>query len=125
MPQYLAEVTPEHLAEAVLSIRLDSIGQPKRNLLLQNYPNPFNPETWIPYHLASVADVKISIYDINGVLVRRLDVGYQQAGFYMGRTQAAYWDGRNQWGEFVVSGVYFYQLQAGEYSATRKMVILK
>ncbi len=122
---FTAEVTPEHLADAVLSLRLERIGQPKRNLLLQNYPNPFNPETWIPYHLASVADVKISIYDINGVLVRRLDVGYQQAGFYTGRTQAAYWDGRNQWGEFVVSGVYFYQLSAGDYSAVRKMVILK
>ena len=99
--------------------------RPDTTELLPNYPNPFNPETWIPYHLAHAADVTLTIYDTQGVLVRQLDLGYQQAGYYTDRTRAAYWDGRNRLGESVASGVYFYQLQAGEFSATRKLVILK
>ena len=98
---------------------------PAETELLSNYPNPFNPETWIPYRLASEADVLLSIYDINGVLVRELDIGYQQAGYYTDKSRTAYWDGRNEWGESVASGVYFYQLRAGDYSQMRKMVILK
>ena len=82
--------------------------------LLPNYPNPFNPETWIPYQLASAADVKLTIYDMKGELVRRLDLGYQPAGYYTDRAKAAYWDGRNESGESVASGIYFYQLRAGE-----------
>ena len=93
--------------------------------LLANYPNPFNPETWIPYHLAQPANVTLTIYDTTGALVRRLDLGHQSAGYYTDKTQAAYWDGRNNLGETVGSGVYFYQLQAGDFSATRKLVILK
>lgn len=99
--------------------------QPHATELLPNYPNPFNPETWIPYHLAHPADVTLTIYDAEGVIVRRLDLEYQQAGYYTDKTQAAYWDGRNNSGEIVGSGVYFYQLQAGDFSATRKLVILK
>ncbi len=98
---------------------------PAETALLHNYPNPFNPETWIPYQLAHAADVTLTIYDTQGVLVRQLDLGYQQAGYYTNRTRAAYWDGRNRLGESVGSGVYFYQLQAGDYSTIRKMVILK
>ena len=98
---------------------------PKETILLANYPNPFNPETWIPYQLANDSDVSLSIYDINGALVRELDLGHQQAGYYTERTKAAYWDGRNEWGEQVASGVYFYYLQAGDYSQMRKLVILK
>ena len=98
---------------------------PKETTLLANYPNPFNPETWIPYHLAHDADVKFTIYDTQGEVVRRLDLGYQQAGYYTDRSQAVYWDGRNTQGEPVASGVYFYHLSAGDYSAMRKMVILK
>ena len=120
-----AIVTPENLADAVLSIRLDSIGQPTQNQLLQNFPNPFNPETWIPYHIAEAADVQLTIYGTQGAVVRQFDLGHQQAGYYTDRTKAAYWDGRNQLGEMVGSGVYFYQLKAGDYSATRKLVILK
>ena len=101
------------------------LGEIKRTALLQNFPNPFNPETWIPYRLATDADVSLSIYDLNGAVVRELDLGHQQAGYYTDRSQAAYWDGRNAVGEQVGSGVYFYQLSAGEYSATRRMVILK
>ena len=98
---------------------------PEETVLLHNYPNPFNPETWIPYQLAHAADVTLTIYDTKGVLVRQLDLGYQGAGYYTNRTRAAYWDGRNHLGESVGSGVYFYQLRAGDYSTLRKMVILK
>ena len=98
---------------------------PEETVLLANYPNPFNPETWIPYRLSTDADVKLTIYDTQGVVVRQLALGLQQAGFYTNRTKAAYWDGRNAVGEGVASGVYFYQLRAGDYSAIRKMLILK
>ena len=98
---------------------------PKETALLPNYPNPFNPETWIPYHLAHDADVSLTIYDIDGVVVRQLDLGHWSAGYYTDRAKAAYWDGRNGWGESVASGVYFYQFSAGDYSAMRKLVILK
>ncbi|MBI1924631.1 T9SS type A sorting domain-containing protein [Candidatus Poribacteria bacterium] len=93
--------------------------------LLPNYPNPFNPETWIPYQLARPAAVSLSIYDTHGRRIRVLDLGQQGAGFYIEPAQAAYWDGRNAWGESVASGVYFYQLKAGDFTATRRMVILK
>ena len=98
---------------------------PEETALLANYPNPFNPETWIPYQLAHAADVTLTIYDTKGVLVRQLDLGHQQAGYYTNKTRAAYWDGRNHLGELVGSGVYFYHLRAGDYSTIRKMVILK
>ena len=98
---------------------------PKETALLHNYPNPFNPETWIPYRLAHAADVQITIYNTRGTVVRRLDLGHQSAGFYTARAQAAHWDGRNRHGELVASGVYFYQLRAGDYTALRRMVILK
>ena len=98
---------------------------PAETALLHNYPNPFNPETWIPYQLAHAADVTLTIYDTQGILVRQLDLGHQQAGYYTNRTRAAHWDGRNHLGEAVGSGVYFYHLHAGDYSAIQKMVILK
>ena len=98
---------------------------PEETALLHNYPNPFNPETWIPYQLAEEADVTLMIYDMNGQLVRQLAVGHQAAGMYQSRSRAAYWDGRNQLGESVASGLYFYTLTAGEFSATRRMLILK
>ena len=98
---------------------------PKVTVLLPNFPNPFNPETWIPYQLNKPSEVSISIYDIQGKVVRKLDLGYQVAGYYLDRTRAAHWDGRNAVGERVANGVYFYQLQAGEYSYIRKMLIMK
>ena len=119
------KVTPESIANAVLSIRLDSIGQPKQNQLLQNYPNPFNPETWIPYQLSEDSSVSLSIYDTTGKLVRTLPLGYQSAGFYNSRGRAAYWDGRNAFGEHVASGIYFYQLTTPSFHQTRRLVILK
>ncbi|RKU10466.1 hypothetical protein C6503_19775 [Candidatus Poribacteria bacterium] len=108
----------------VLETLLHSV-RPEQTLLLPNYPNPFNPETWIPYQLANASDVLITIYDTKGTVARTLALGHQAAGYYANRNRAAYWDGRNSLGENVASGVYFYQLQAGEISSMRKMVILK
>ena len=98
---------------------------PRETELLANYPNPFNPETWIPYRLAEDAFVTLTIYDLSGKIVRNLDVGHRIASAYESRSKAIYWDGRNDVGEQVASGVYFYTLTAGDYSATRRMVILK
>jgi hypothetical protein len=93
--------------------------------LAANFPNPFNPETWIPYQLAADADVTLTIHALDGQLVRHLVLGYQIAGTYYSRSRAAYWDGKNDFGETVASGVYFYTLTAGDFSATRKMLIRK
>ena len=98
---------------------------PEKTALHRNYPNPFNPETWIPYQLAAPAEVALTIYNMNGQLVRRLAVGHQAAGIYQSRSRAVYWDGRNQLGESVASGLYFYTLTADNFTATRRMVILK
>ena len=119
------KVTPENLANAVLSVRLDSIGKPGQNQLLQNYPNPFNPETWIPYQLSEDSPVSVSIYDTTGKLIRTLSLGFQSAGFYNSHGRAAYWDGRNELGERVASGIYFYQLTTPSFHHTRRLVILK
>ena len=109
-----------------LMVLLDSeLNILKDTVLEQNYPNPFNPETWIPYQLSHPADVSIQIYDSSGRLVRTLAVGLKAAGTYMTRSRAAYWDGKNEMGERVAGGVYFYTLQTPEFSATRRMVILK
>ena len=104
---------------------LASLIVPQETALHANYPNPFNPETWIPYQLAAPAEVTLTIYDMNGGTVRRLEMGHQPAGLYQSRSRALYWDGRNQGGESVASGVYFYTLKAGEFTATRKMLIRK
>ena len=98
---------------------------PKETALLANFPNPFNPETWIPYHLAKDVDVTLHIYAVNGTLVRTLALGHQPAGRYQNRSRAAYWDGKNAIGEPVASGLYFYTLTAGDFTATRKMLIRK
>ena len=86
---------------------------------------PVNPETWIPYQLATAADVTLTIYSVDGTVVRALSLGHQPAGMYQTRSRAAYWDVRNNLGEPVASGVYSFTLTAGEFTATRKMLILK
>ena len=98
---------------------------PEETALLRNYPNPFNPETWIPYQLAKSAEVTLTIYDMNGEMVRHLAVGHQAAGMYQSRSRAVYWDGRNQLGESVASGLYFYTLTADNFTGTRRMMIVK
>ena len=106
-------------------LQLSLLGAVKKDALLPNYPNPFNPETWIPYRLASAASVQIHIYDLMGRQVHTLDLGQQPAGAYLSRNRAAYWDGRNVLGERVATGVYFYQLETDNFTATRRMVIVK
>ena len=98
---------------------------PKEMVLLPNFPNPFNPETWIPYQLAEPAEVTLHIYGVDGRWIQTLALGHQPAGIYQSRSRAAYWDGRNEIGESVASGLYFYTLTADDFTATRKMVILK
>ncbi len=98
---------------------------PKMTTLLPNYPNPFNPETWIPYQLSEPSDVTIRIYSSNGQLIRNISLGHQQPGLYHSRSRAAHWDGKNELGEPVASGMYFYEFTAGKFSATRQMVIQK
>ena len=98
---------------------------PEKTALLTNYPNPFNPETWIPYHLSESAEVAVRIYSVSGTLVRTLHLGHQPAGIYQSRSRAAYWDGKNEFGESVASGIYFYTLTSGDFTATRKMLIMK
>ena len=98
---------------------------PEKTELLANYPNPFNPETWIPYHLAKPAKVALTIYSVDGKVVRHLDLGHQAAGYYHSKSRAAYWDGRNSVGERVATGIYFYTLTTDDFAATGKMLILK
>ena len=106
-------------------LALIMLGGVKRNALLQNFPNPFNPETWVPYTLADDAAVEVRIYDVQGRLIRQLNIGQQRAGRYLNKQAAAYWDGRDQSGVSVASGVYFYTLEADAFSETRRMVIRK
>ena len=129
-------VTAEDVRQSLIQLEaLVAYEIPAETELLRNYPNPFNPETWIPYRLAEDAFVTLTIYDLSGRVVRTLDVGHQVAAVYESRSKAVYWDGRNEVGERVASGLYFYHLSAGrsglsvphrsDYSATRKMLILK
>ncbi len=98
---------------------------PQRSALLQNFPNPFNPDTWIPYQLKEGREITIQIFSASGNLIRELNLGYKPAGLYISHDRAAYWDGRNEAGERVASGVYFYTIQAGEFTATKKMILIK
>jgi hypothetical protein len=118
-------VPSEAIHQAFLPLTLKNVEIPRQSLLLQNYPNPFNPETLIPYQIRQPAEVVIRIYNAQGRIVRTLDLGWRTAGFYLGSTRAAYWDGHNNAGEKVASGIYFYQLQAGDFSSTRRMLVLK
>jgi hypothetical protein len=107
---------------------LQSVLPPKQTQLLANYPNPFNPETWIPFELCQGGEVKLTIYDSTGSVVRRIDRGYLISGRYVGPEDAVYWNGQTETGEIVSSGTYFYRLEVGStstFSETRKMVILK
>ena len=110
--------------DALAAPLLDTV-IPTETVLLSNYPNPFNPETWIPYQLAEASDVKVSIHAVDGRLIRTLALGHQPAGLYQRKSRAAYWNGRNEFGELVASGLYFYTLTAGDFTVTRKMLIQK
>ena len=129
--QWLSQAQGLHLTDATFQRGIRFLEQlltvltPQETRLLPNYPNPFNPETWMPYQLAAPSDVSISIYTADGLLVRTLALGHLAAGIYQSRSRAAYWDGKNASGEPVASGVYFYTLTAGDFTATRKMLIRK
>jgi hypothetical protein len=99
--------------------------RPRQSALLQNFPNPFNPETWIPYQLAENSPVTIKIYSSTGQLIKTMDLGHKRAGAYVTKDAAAYWDGRNEAGEYAASGVYFYSIQAGDFMATKKMTVFE
>ncbi len=111
--------------EQLLRVVLQQAARPQETALLANYPNPFNPETWIPYQLAKPAEVTVSIHSADGKLVRTLALGQLPAGVYQDKDRAIYWDSKNEQGESVASGVYFYTLKAGDFSATKKMLIRK
>ena len=117
--------SPAAMRTLIYLQQLIATARPEKTQLLANYPNPFNPETWIPYELATDTNVKITIYNTQGVVIRTLELGQQSAGYYTGRDRAAYWDGRNALGEQVASGIYFYQFETDDMSTMRKMVILK
>ena len=129
--QWLSEAEQFNLTDATAQQGILYLEQllaaltPKETALLPNYPNPFNPETWIPYQLAEATEITLTIYAVDGSLVRTLALGHQPIGIYQGKNRAAYWDGRNALGEPVASGVYFYTLKAGYFTATRKMLIRK
>ena len=129
--QWIADARSLEVKEVIMKRGVAMLEQllaslaPRKTELLANYPNPFNPETWIPYRLAEDAFVTLTIYDGSGHVIRKLDVGHRSAATYENRSEAIYWDGKNGLGEPVASGVYFYTLTAGDYSATRKMLILK
>ena len=106
-------------------LAVTTFGGIKRSALFQNFPNPFNPETWMPYRLETDAPVTFHIYDVQGQLIRKLNLGVQKAGSHLNRDSAAYWDGQDQIGQTVSSGIYFYALQAETFRATRRMLILK
>ena len=106
--------------KAILPERL-----PTRTQLLSNYPNPFNPETWIPFKLAQDSTVTAKIYDVTGKQIRMIELDHLSAGNYVESSKAIYWDGRTEDGEQVSSGTYFYQTEAGDYTETRKILILK
>jgi hypothetical protein len=112
-----------HLLPSQDLVRSQTI--PQKPMLYQNYPNPFNPETWIPYQLSQSADVNIIIYNAAGQVVRKLELTQQPAGLYLDKDKAAYWNGKNQSGERVASGIYFYTIRAGDFTATQKMILLK
>ena len=122
-----ADADPAGIAalEQLLAALTRAETPPEKTVLLANYPNPFNPETWIPYQLSEAAEATVTIHSSDGKLVRTLELGQMPAGAYSDKERAAYWDGRNAQGEPVASGVYFYTLTAGDFSATRKMVIRK
>ena len=120
------EITMSDIGKAFVSITLrrGSI-IPAQSALLQNFPNPFNPETWIPYQLSESADVKINIFDTSGKLIRTIDLGHRQAGIYLDRSTAAFWNGRTETGEQAASGTYFYQIKSDKFTQTQKMILVK
>jgi steroid delta-isomerase-like uncharacterized protein len=123
---FVYSISQNEIANAMLNIHV-KLGDiiPKDTALLQNYPNPFNPATWIPFQLKESSNVKIIIYNSTGNLIRTLELGYKEPGVYTSQQKAIHWDGKNDSGETVSSGVYFYNIKAGDFSSTKKMIVKK
>jgi hypothetical protein len=113
-------------ADAMLNETAQSLGAveiaavPTEFALAQNYPNPFNPSTTIKYQIANDANVNLVIYNLQGQQIRTLVAKEQKAGYY-----SVVWDGRNEAGQTVSSGLYLYRVQAGSFVATHKMLMIK
>jgi len=124
---YKTQITIEECNKAVQSFdkQITQWGAVKITMLHQNYPNPFNADTWIPFQLAGKSDVMLTIHNLQGKTVRHIKLGIMPTGAYLSKDKAIYWDGHTQVGETVASGIYFYRLQAGDYIAVKRMVILK
>lgn len=126
---FSGEREKSHIIKVIVDIsgkvKVTGLMQPTTFALLQNFPNPFNPETWIPFHLAKDADVTVRIFDIRGKELRTIHLGQMPAGYYDTKGKAVLWDGRDSYGEEVSSGIYFYNLTAGKFQATRKLTIIK
>ena len=119
------DATQIALVKRFLEQLLMPVDGPLETKLHPNYPNPFNPETWIPYQLAEDAEITIRIYNTSGEIIRTLFSGHQVSGYYIRRGSAAYWDGRNEFGEAVASGIYIYELETPSFKQTKKLVIIK
>lgn len=129
-PEYIGEtaflqINPTMSLERNLTVNFRLEKSPSETVLLQNFPNPFNPETWIPFQLKETGQVHIEIFSLKGEIVRTLNLGILPAGSYVDKTGAAYWDGKNSFGERVASGEYFYRIKAGEYSSMKRLIVLK
>lgn len=125
-----ADPTTEIGGGSIVIHKSDSSAAPPMSLpqdtsALTPFPGPANPDVWIPYRLSSASQVVIRIHDMAGRLVRTLDLGPKPAGFYTDKSKAAYWDGKNEAGEQVASGIYFCTLQAGDFRATKKVVVAR
>jgi hypothetical protein len=112
----------------IVSMLNGAKGAPALNLVNElgaSFPNPTNPEAWIPFKLADGSDVVVRIYNTRGQLVRTLDLGYRLPGRYTTEATAAHWDGKDENGQRISSGVYFYNIKAGNFTATRKLIVLQ
>jgi hypothetical protein len=108
-----------------LKVNIRALTIPKRTELYQNYPNPFNPETWIPYQLTIGSEIMLKIYSSEGRLVKVMNLGYKEAGVYITKDRSVYWDGTNESGEKVSSGVYYYSIQTKNYTSVCKMIVIR
>lgn len=117
--------TQKTLVRRFLKELLKDYKVPLKTRLFANYPNPFNPETWIPYQLGEDSDITLRIYDTSGKMIRELFTGHQVAGYYINRGRSAYWDGKNDSGEKVASGVYFYELETQNFKKVKRLLIIK
>ena len=93
---------------------------PSRYVLKQNYPNPFNPETTIRFELPEKSQISLNIYDITGKLIKTLVNGKKEAGYHL-----VIWNGKDEKGRDVTSGIYFYQIESKGFSQIKQCLLLK